>query len=441
VEGCVEDGGDMNEHRMPSLPKSVLTHGLVGRYVELMTPLYEGPPEFHFGAAMAIISAALPNVTLEWAESGMHLNLYTILVGSTGTSKTAIRRAATDIFTYRNLEGAGGDRKLVAACEDVHQIRSIGSAEGIEDELLAASARIRAMSETSNEAVPALLNLDEFTSYLKKAAARSTSNFAEFMIWAYDTIPNFRRPLAGKASDERLPLLMMSLSSDTTPSAFREQFKGSDTRSGFFNRLDLYTGERGSPVPRVHPVDRRRMESDVLEPLSIAIDNANRKSGGSVLTISDEAGMFHDEHYITHVYSLMNDENAELFKRYSTKVLKYAGLFCILDGVLVITLEHIKLGIAVADYLVNTATLFGGTIGETERSQALAHIVRRAGEAGPFRVFSDGSKSIAVKHRNYAKANGGLRKLIDELFDNEELIPWPDPSSNGYAHPDATNSE
>ena len=232
---------------MPSLPKQVLNHGIVGKYVELMTPLYEGPPEFHFGAAMAIISAALPNVTLEWGESGMHLNLYTILVGSTGSSKTAIRRAATDLLIHRNLDDDGDERKIIAGCEHVHEIRGVGSAEGIEDELQALA--FADTSEPFGVIVPAILNLDEFTSYLKKAAAKSTGNFSEFMIWGSTTVPNYGRPLAGK-DKPKLPKLILSVSSDTTPSAFKEQFKGTDTRSGFQPPRSV-AGKRGAPVPRV----------------------------------------------------------------------------------------------------------------------------------------------------------------------------------------------
>jgi hypothetical protein len=96
-----DDSDALFDEDIPAIPVSLIPPGFIKDYIDTLEPLSEAPVQFHIGAALMLIAAAVRrNVYVQWGFVHLFPNLYVIIIGRSGMArKTTALMPVAKIFT------------------------------------------------------------------------------------------------------------------------------------------------------------------------------------------------------------------------------------------------------------------------------------------------------------------------------------------------------
>lgn len=316
------------------LPAAAL-YGAVGEYVALAAPTTEAADQFHAAAFLTLCGAqAGRRFSHTYAGITLYPNLYTLVVGATGSSRkdTAIRRALAlpEIASTPNAL----QRPRFGL------LRDISSAEGLIVSLRDESHRLAVLSELTNT--------------LGKARRKGSENMVDVLIEAFDC------PAVLENNAKTSPVVadrpFLSIVAATQPARLASSFDDLLVSSGFANRWLIVPGSGKSPMPEPPGIDRVAAATLWLRVCRTLDELAGER--GVVLPLHhDCTAVWRDYYNSVYSESKTSDESGDndhgdLRARYPVHARKLAMLYAITDEANdpIIRREHLDAGIAMAEW-------------------------------------------------------------------------------------------
>lgn len=319
------DKDDGYAAQFPEIPAACYFE-LFGDYRDVMAPTSEAPDNFHLGSALTLLGAMIGRrVRAEYASDPLFANLYTVLIGASGSSRkdTAMRRAMGLPF------GAEGTRILVPAFR-VH--RDISSAEGL----------VSILKDTPNT----LLYLSELSIVQKNAARKGTSTIFDRMIEAWDAPPVLQN--LNKMTPQTAENPYLSILAATQPKRLADQMTAEDMHSGFANRWLYVIGAGKTPMARPPTVDKAIAFGIYRE----WFDAIHAYPEGHVLTFDASGNDRWDDWYYRNAGLSGRDEDEDAMRiRHPTIAQKLALIYAVSEGAKSIGDRHLEPAIALVDWM------------------------------------------------------------------------------------------
>lgn len=316
---------DVYAAQFPPLPQMCYFQAFED-YRKVMSPTSEAPDVFHLGSALTLVGAmAGRRVRAEYASDPLFANLYTVLIGASGSSRkdTAMRRAVNLAY------GSEGTRILVPA---FHVHRDISSAEGL----------VSLLKDNPNT----LLYLSELSIVQKNAARKGTSTIFDRMIEAWDSPPVLQN--LSKLSPQVAVNPYLSVLAATQPKRLADQMTAEDMHSGFANRWLYFIGAGKAPMARPPSVDRAVAWSVYLS----WFDAINSYPEGHVLKFDSSGDDRWDDWYYANARQSGRDEDEDAMRiRHPTIAQKLALIYAISEGAKSISDRHLEPAIALVDWM------------------------------------------------------------------------------------------
>jgi len=316
---------DVYASQFPPMPEKCY-FGVFADYCKVMAPTSEAPDVFHLGSALTLVGAmAGRRVRTEYASDPLFANLYTVLIGASGSSRkdTAMRRAINLPF------GSEGSRILVPA---FHVHRDISSSEGL----------VGLLKENPNT----LLYLSELSIVQKNAARKGTSTIFDRMIEAWDAPPVLQN--LNKLTPQTAINPYLSILAATQPKRLADQMTAEDMHSGFANRWLYFIGAGKAPMARPPSVDRAVAWSIYLS----WFDAVNSYPEGHVLKFDQSGDDRWDDWYYANARQSGRDEDEDAMRiRHPTIAQKLALIYAISEGAKTIGDRHLEPAISLVDWM------------------------------------------------------------------------------------------
>ncbi len=371
----------------PTLPIEVY-YGPIGRYVEIMRPTTEAPPEFHFGAFLTSLSILFGTCYLEVGGRRLYPTLFSILTGSTGiTHKTTV---ANQVVTFLRL-----------VAPDLIILPGSGSREGL-------------VKSLPDEGSPVFWRAPEFTQQLRKAANSGTGNLVEFWLEIYDRPSSIEHRLAKETIIKHNPCVAML--SDGTESYLTEVFSVAAIGNGLLNRLCIWMGQPGGPIPFPPAPDTVELDRLVEE-----VRLAAKKAEGLPVTASEEALEAWSDLYHAEVYPMQQRPGGEAYARLSDMTWKVATIFTLADQRSVVEKDDLLSGWTVAKYLVECSSRIAGQIGASEQAQLCEAVATAVEKHGPIPSAGYLPRHISPRWRSKLDDFGGAKRVLDRLVRDERI--------------------
>jgi hypothetical protein len=323
----ISDDEEEPEHELDSEPLTLpeaAWRGPFADYREAMAGILEAPDSAHFAALWAIAAAHLRRRVWTYYAGTLYPNVYLIIFGPTGDSKTSAQRVGLDLLPE------DGSVKI---------LRGIGSAEALGDWMT---------QPEEGEKVSHLITLEELGTLLA-LGARDGSTLITYLTQTFDTPPVFEIPY------RKNPVKVMeptpTLLAGTTHDWFWKSMKESDFHGGFGNRLFFLTGPPKPPVPFPKPPEEAK-----LAPVRAALDRLD-KIGPLEIHLAPDAESPWEEFYRAWKETAANFEPllAAATKQIHAYALKLALVYMAFENTTVITRDQIAASIHVAQFGVRCA--------------------------------------------------------------------------------------
>jgi len=381
-------------HKLPALP---VYYGLPGRYVEIMAPTTEAPPEFHFAAFLAIAGILFAHTGLQLGGTTLYPTLYVLLAGSTGV-------------THKTTAATGALRILRRVDPELLVIYGLGSLEGILKDL-----------ENHAHGPTALWRLAEFTSLLRKANNKATSTLTELLLNLYDRPPQISSRTLGNPIKVDNPAV--TILGDSTVEHLTETFSTTALTNGLLNRLSIFIGQRGDPIPFPPQPDNRHLNTLVAD-----LEQARRKALTVKPALSPEALQRWDDIYRGDVYPLQQKEGGEVFARAGDRILQIALLYTLTDNRHIIEPDDLETGLIVTRYLADCTRTIANAIGQSDYTAVLdrmVEIVAKQTTIGGCNS-SEVTRALSTHQRSIANDHGGILRCLENLKANGHLQRFED---------------
>ena len=320
-----EDKEENYAAQFPDIPE-LCYYGLFGSYRDVMGPSSEAPDNFHLGCALTLVGAMVGRrVRIEYASDALFSNLYTVLIGASGSSRkdTAMKRATN--LPY----GSDGSRVLVPAFQIQ---RDVSSAEGL----------VSILKDSPNT----LLYLSELSIVQKNAARKGTATIFDKMIEAWDSPPALQN--LNKMSPQTAPNPHLSILAATQPKRLADQMTADDMHSGFANRWLYIIGAGKRPMARPPAVDRVIAWSIYKD----WFDAIHRYPEGHVMKMHPDGDDRWDAWYYKNAATMGRDEDEDAMRiRHATIAQKLALIYAVSEGAQAIHDKHLEPAIALVEWM------------------------------------------------------------------------------------------
>lgn len=299
--------------------------GWFAEYRDLMAPTSEAPDQFHLGASLTLAGAMMGRrVHAEYISQQLYGNLYTVLVGPSGTSRkdTAIKRA----LSVPQLQDG------TVYIRPAYEIRrDVSSSEGI----------VSMLEETPN----VLLYITELSALKANAVRKGTTTINDRLIEAWDTPHKLENLSKGAPKTATNPYL--SIIAATQPGRLASGMTDEDIHSGFANRWLYIVGDGKSPIPRPPSMDRSRAWQ-----LYMALyRQIERYPEGSALRMDTAAHDCWDAWYVRHRQpNQWSEDESAMRVRQADLVQKVALIYAVSEGAPLISVRHLEPAIALIDW-------------------------------------------------------------------------------------------
>lgn len=305
-------------------PPTEAVYGWFGEYLALMAPTTEAPPAFHLAAALTVAGAAIgKRVRTEYASEPLFANLYTVLIGPSGSSRkdTAIKRALSLSWPPQ------WERQAVSL--PYQTVTDVSSAEGL----------IRSLERGPNT----LLYLTELSNLMRNARRKGTSTILPRLIEAFDTPAKLSNLSKGDPQEVTDPYL--SIIAATQPGILSTEMGVEDIHSGFANRWLFVPGDRRERKPTPPKLDKSaswRLWKDLNEAVM-------SYGPGSALHEAGDVQAVWDVWYLKE--RARTEEEGSMSVRHPVLVRKIALILAVSDTAKQIQLAHVTAAIALVDWM------------------------------------------------------------------------------------------
>jgi hypothetical protein len=363
--------------------------GWVGEYHRLVEPTTEAADAFHLGAALTLIGSMVGRrVRTVYASEPLYANVYTVLIGPSGSSRkdTAIKRA----LAITQLELSSG----VSHAPVFSISRDVSSAEGLVADL--------------RQAPHKLLYLTELSATLMNARRKSTATILDKLIEAWDT-PHVLQNL-NKMSPQIATNPYLSIIAATQPGRFASLITDEDIHSGFANRWLYMPGVGKSPRATPPALDEPRAWELYLS-LKRTVGNY---AEGTVLRIAPECEERWSGWYAAQAAEMGTSEEEDAMRiRHATLIHKLALIYAISEGAQTISLRHIEPAIALVDWMWGNVRRLMADWGVTPGAQLENRIIDVLERRGPMR-----RRDLQRACSNRKWTGSDFAKALDSMLKN-----------------------
>lgn len=307
-------------------PPDACYFGWFSSYRDLMAPTSEAADAFHLGAGLTLAAALIGRrVFSRYASDPLYANLYTVLIGRTGTSRkdTAIKRITRmpQLCPPSNVVDPG----FVVE-------RDVSSAEGL-------IGTLQAQSNT-------LLYLTELSGLLKNAKRKGTTTILDRLIEAWDTPDRLQNLSKGNPLIADKPYL--SIIAATQPARIATEVTPEDIASGFANRW-LYIVGSGKP-PMADPAE---LDDVVAGQLYMELWRAIRRyPEGHRLDVTPAFRERWTAWYMASTANQgRNEDEDDMRSRHATLIRKLALIYAVSESAEAIDVRHLEPAIALIDWM------------------------------------------------------------------------------------------
>lgn len=368
--------------------------GWFAEYRQLVTDLTVAPDQFHLASALTMASAMLGRrIRTKWG-SDLYGNLFTALIGPSGSSKkdTAITWA---LALPQIIHGG------VIRAPGYSLSRDVSSAEGI----------VQMLKQEPNT----LLYLTELSVLMSNARRKGTSTILDKLIEAFDS-PHVLENLS-KLNPNRAENPYLSIIAATQPTRFASQITQDDIDGGFLNRWLIIPG-----------VGRGRMgvPGEIDEAAASALfgrlaDAVNSYPTGSTLRLTEAAKRAISDWYAGIQDSTGDDEDyATMRQRAQTIAVKVALVYAVSDRAQAIDEEHVLPAMALVDWSWdNVRTMMADWAVGTDtmiENKILDALTKR----GPM-----SRKDLRSTCRNRKWSSIDFTRTLDSMLKNETVVYTP----------------
>lgn len=307
-------------------PPAAAFHGIARRYVDLMAPTTEAPDAFHLGAFLTLVGAMIGRrVRMQYSGDPLYANLYTVLIGASGSSRkdTAIKRTLW-------LPNVMLPPRLVTPSFNVS--RDVSSAEGL----------ITDLKNHPNT----LLYLTELSALIKNARRKSTTTILDRLIEAWDT-PHILQNL-NKLSPVSAVNPYLSIIAATQPKRLATEMTDEDIHSGFAGRWLYVVGTGKAPM-----ADPPRADPAVAWGVYLAVHDAiHGYADGQELdldaTARDRWFAWYEREGRGHG---IDEEQDTMRIRHAVLMRKVALIYAVTDGAAAVEDRHLAAAMALVDWM------------------------------------------------------------------------------------------
>jgi len=328
-EDVVDDNMDDDAHdELPVHPlPEVVKSGLIGEYIDLMTPTTEASESYHLGVGLTMAGAMIGRRVHVRYGRPVFANLFTLLVGASGKTRkdTSITRG-TEFLKQWISEGTTQRQVNTGILTDV------GSSEGL----------LKAMEEQPQM----LLYLTELSKLISKGRRQGTATILPVLMEAFDGPDALHNVSIQSKIEVKHPFL--SIISATQPRILEDLMTDADVHSGFINRWLIIPGAPRAPLPWPPSVDRA-VSRLLFERMHCTINDGFPDH--FELPICEAARAFWSEWYAADWHVGRTDDEAAMRGRAATLVVKVALIYAVLNGDQMLTQHHLELGIAVVEWM------------------------------------------------------------------------------------------
>lgn len=303
-------------------------YGWFGDYRALMAATTEAPDQFHLGSALTLAAAMTGRrVSNRYNSRALFPNLFTVLVGRTGTTRkdTAIDRAI-------DLPYCCPPTRIIQP--EFGVFHNVSSAEGLVKSLKAHPS--------------ALGRITELSVVLKNAKRKGTSTIIDNLIHAFDA----SMPLENNSKIDPVSVsnYCLSLIAATQPGRLANEMAGEEIESGFANRWLYIFGSGKAPMAITQEVNRAEAGQLYLE----LCDAIRSYTEGESIDLSETAKELWQDWYLTDQASIRSDDDedrADMRARHALLIRKVALLYAITDGAKAINDTHLHCAIAFIEWM------------------------------------------------------------------------------------------
>jgi len=344
---------------MPPVPDECF-YGPFAAYRDIMAPTTQAPDVYHLASALTWFGALVGRrIRTEHASEDLYPNLFTVLVGASGSTKkdTAAKRA---IHLPHNFPIGAGLRNP----DMPYAINTnVSSSEGLIGDLEASPRQI--------------LYLNELSIVQKNAQRKGTRTIFDTLITAFDCPPEISNNTKSNRVKAEKPFLSMLAA--TQPKRLADQMTDEDIHSGFANRILFVLGAAKEPMSRPPGVDRLAAWKLYLS----WMDVVGGYTDPTVIPLSPDSYDPWDEWFDAMASSpAETEEEGDMRQRLPVFVQKIALIFAISDGARAIEPWHLAPAIAFVDWCwgITRQMLKGWAIGvDTQIELAITRALQRHG--------------------------------------------------------------
>lgn len=355
--------------------------GLPGELVRIVSPHTEADPAALLVVTLAMAGSAIgrgPAFTV--GADSHHTNLFTVLVGPTGTGRKGtahaeVRRAlaeadpdwARDCMTNGLSSGEG----LIHAVRDALEVQEPIKEKGrvVDYQVVVKDPGVSDKRLFVTEA--------EFASVLR-VGRRDGSTLSPTLRQAWDT-GDLR--VMTKQSPERATGAHISIVGHITPEELVREMSGTDLANGLANRFLFVASRRARVLPFGGQVDPM-----ALAGLTRSFERALAKARTCGVVTWDQAAAARWGQVFEALTSERPGLAGAVVARGAPQVIRLAMIYALLDERCTIGRLHLEAALAVWDYCVETATLVFGTRVGDRLADYLLTFFRESGEAGVTRT-------------------------------------------------------
>ena len=338
-------------------------YGWFGEYRDLMAPTTEASDTFHLAASLTLAGAMMGRaVYTGHVSKRLHANLFTMLVGKSGTSRkdTAMDRA---IELPNHTSPTGTSIFTTPFVVKKHY----GSGEKLVEDL---------------QATPNILwKATEATVIFTTIRRQNTSTLRDRMIEAYDTPDFIENSVRVNASRAEHPYL--SLLTAIQPVRLSDYISTEDIVSGLANRIMFFPGSPKRPManpPSVDALAASRLYVRLHDAIKQYGPNPTNQINPRVMTTPEA-----EERMSVWYLSQSEDEDEDrqsMRSRNQTFVRKIALIYAVSDASPVIRLDHIEAAITLVEWqwqaVVRMLPMWGAQK-ESRIEQRIIETLRRHG--------------------------------------------------------------
>jgi hypothetical protein len=329
--------------------------GWVGAYVDLVTPLTEAPPIYHFGAGLALVAATMGRSVFHDYAGNLFCADYFLLIGMAGKSRkdTAIKIAVS-----------------LPKRRPAHETRIFEPPFTVQSNVASGQGLIKALSEHPDM----LLYVSEYQRLIRNSRAE-TSTILQTLTEAWDAGDVLQNTTKGDPLTAKLPCLTVLAA--VQPGILAAETRQEDVESGYLTRFLPLPGIAKGSIPNPPRIDTARAFGLYQQLLRNRTSYLQHAGGTELLLTADAEERWAEWYEADWNRPVANEDEGSMQARLGTHARKMAMIFAASEGASELTLDHINAGIDFVEWSWKHTKLLMKSWG-ADRLHKLASRIERA---------------------------------------------------------------